>query len=365
MSLEPGRPGVVRLMTLHGAKGLEAKVVFLADPTGDGPSGRGHWIDRERNPPAGHFRVAQKAGPWGEIDIALPRDWETMCRIEEEFENAEKVRLLYVGATRAAELLVVSVRRSAAGKAGGPWAALAPFLTADLALPALAPPGASAPPRPSRETLEAAQARRASRATAVREPTYRVVPVTDIVHAAEKPAWERTGRGMSWGRVLHAVLEAAMRDETLDLGPFAANVLAEEERPAEDVAEVLRVVEGVRASPLWARARAAKRRLVEVPFALRVDPEEIGLSGGPGTTILQGAIDLLFEEDEGWVLVDYKSDAVGENRDSLIRFYTPQVTFYSRYWEKLTGRPTRAGLFFVTTGETVWVPAVTRVSGNL
>ena len=364
MSLEPGRPGVVRLMTLHGAKGLEAKVVFLADPTGDGPSGRDYWIDRERNPPVGHFRVAQKAGPWGEIDIALPRDWETMCELEDEFENAEKVRLLYVGATRAAELLVVSVKRNAARKASGPWAALDPFLTADLSLPAPAPGAAAAPPPPAPETLEAAQARRASRGTAVRKPTYRVVPVTDIVHAAEKPAWERTGRGMSWGRVLHAVLEAAMRDDTLDLPPFAANVLAEEERPAGDLGEVLRVVEGVRTSPLWARAQAAKQRLVEVPFALRVDPEEIGLEGGPGLTLLQGAIDLLFEEEDGWVLVDYKSDAVGENRDSLVRFYAPQVALYSRYWERLTGRPTRAGLFFVATGETVWVPAVAAVSGN-
>ncbi|MGE5414679.1 MAG: UvrD-helicase domain-containing protein, partial [Syntrophomonadaceae bacterium] len=35
MSVEPGRPGVVRLMTLHGAKGLEARVVFLAEPAAE------------------------------------------------------------------------------------------------------------------------------------------------------------------------------------------------------------------------------------------------------------------------------------------------------------------------------------------
>src|SRR5690606_5751369 len=32
--LEPNRPGVVRLMNLHQAKGLEATVVVLADPSG-------------------------------------------------------------------------------------------------------------------------------------------------------------------------------------------------------------------------------------------------------------------------------------------------------------------------------------------
>ena len=35
LPLEPGRSAVVRVMNLHKAKGLEAKVVFLADPCGD------------------------------------------------------------------------------------------------------------------------------------------------------------------------------------------------------------------------------------------------------------------------------------------------------------------------------------------
>ena len=34
LPLEPGRTDVVRLMNLHKAKGLEANVVFLADPAG-------------------------------------------------------------------------------------------------------------------------------------------------------------------------------------------------------------------------------------------------------------------------------------------------------------------------------------------
>ena len=34
LPLEPGRTDVVRLMNLHKAKGLEANVVFLADPLG-------------------------------------------------------------------------------------------------------------------------------------------------------------------------------------------------------------------------------------------------------------------------------------------------------------------------------------------
>ena len=44
LPLEPGRTDVVRLMNLHKAKGLEANVVFLADPCGgfEATRGRAH-----------------------------------------------------------------------------------------------------------------------------------------------------------------------------------------------------------------------------------------------------------------------------------------------------------------------------------
>src|SRR5262249_7998960 len=41
LPLEPGRGDVVRLMNLHKSKGLEAAVVFLADPSG----GVRPWVD--------------------------------------------------------------------------------------------------------------------------------------------------------------------------------------------------------------------------------------------------------------------------------------------------------------------------------
>jgi ATP-dependent helicase/nuclease subunit A len=164
---------------------------------------------------------------------------------------------------------------------------------------------------------------------------------------------------MSWGRVVHRLLEALMRDGRLDVRVYAANLLAEEERSAGDLEEIVRTVEAVRTSDLWARAAAAPRRLVEVPFALMVGREELGLADGPAETLLQGAIDLVFEQDGTWTLVDYKSDTVGDRLDELVAFYTPQIAIYRRYWERLTGRPTRAGLFFADTGREVW-PEVPR-----
>jgi ATP-dependent helicase/nuclease subunit A len=337
MSVEPGRPGVVRLMTLHGAKGLEAKVVFLAEPAGNPPSGRDYWIDRNVDPPAGYFRVYEKVGKFSEREIAVPAGWEEKCELEEQFERAEATRLLYVGATRAEELLVVSIKRTATGKASGPWCALEPFLGGDL--PRSAPAAiAVPPPLPGISAdLEAAAAARADRRAAAAGPTHGAVSVTALSHSAtEKPAWESTGRGMSWGRVMHGVLEALMRDPKVDARAVAANLLAEEERPPAELEEIVRLA---------------------VPFAMDVPREELGLAEGPPRVVLQGAIDLVFEEDDGWVLVDYKSDAVTpQNRAGLVAFYARQVDTYRRYWRELTGRPTRAGIFFAQTGDTEWIP---------
>ena len=51
----------------------------------------------------------------------------------------------------------------------------------------------------------------------------------------------------------------------------------------------------------------------------------------------------------------YKSDTVTGNRNELVTFYSRQIELYRRYWERLTGRSTKAGLFFVQTGEEWWL----------
>jgi ATP-dependent helicase/nuclease subunit A len=367
MTTEPGRPHAVRLMNLHRAKGLEAPIVFLADPTADWREEADCWIDRDAEEPQGYFPVVksqEKRGGGSErVIVAQPTGWSEMAEVEKRFVAAERLRLLYVAATRAGNTLVVSSQtRDGAPAARGAWKRFLPFLRHPLGDVAAARRAASGLPAAAAapvaaETLEDFRDRRRARAAAAAAPSLSVTSVTRIAHAAveETPFASRTGRGMSWGRVIHRLLEGSMRDPALDLRTYAANLLAEEERPEGDAAEAVRLVEAVRASPLWARARRARRTLVEVPFALTVASAELGSTEGPPETLLTGAVDLVFEEDGGWVLVDYKSDTIDGNREALVRFYSKQIEIYRRFWSELTKRPTRAGLFFVQTGEEVWL----------
>lgn len=99
---DPSAPlDAVRVMTAHGAKGLQAPVVILADATADPGSA-----------PRGIMRWAPEGG--AELPIFRPRSIERAGAIEtalseaEQRDLAEHWRLFYVAATRAEEQLVIA-----------------------------------------------------------------------------------------------------------------------------------------------------------------------------------------------------------------------------------------------------------------
>ena len=187
---------------------------------------------------------------------------------------------------------------------------------------------------------------------AARTESYSVLPITKIAHGSHQElvkAEEGLGKGMSWGRVLHRLFEAMLRDESLDIGIYAANLLKDEERDAADLEEVMRVVAAVRGSSLWKRVQTSDERYVEIPFALTATIEP------HGETLLHGTIDLVFREGPRWYIVDYKSDSTSNRLDALVEYYKPQVDHYARFWSQLTGAPASAGLFFVDGLHEKWV----------
>lgn len=93
--VEEGTDGV-RMMTVHGAKGLEFPVVILAEPTANAARKRpSHWVDPDK-------RVwAQALAECEPFDL---RDHEAEVLA---LDRHEALRLGYVAATRARDLLIV------------------------------------------------------------------------------------------------------------------------------------------------------------------------------------------------------------------------------------------------------------------
>ena len=99
--VEEGAEGV-RIMTVHRAKGLEFPVVLLADLTCNETAGDAHrWVD-----PASGLCALRVAGH-------APRELLEHAEEEMRRDREEAMRLLYVGATRARDLLIVPAVGSA------------------------------------------------------------------------------------------------------------------------------------------------------------------------------------------------------------------------------------------------------------
>lgn len=92
-------------------------------------------------------------------------------------------------------------------------------------------------------------------------------------------------------------------------------------------------------SPLAERIRSAAcegKLKREQPFVLGITTEE---SGGD-YELIQGIIDLYFEEADGIVLLDYKTDRVGQAAE-LAERYRIQLEYYAQAIRQITGKPVK------------------------
>lgn len=81
-----------------------------------------------------------------------------------------------------------------------------------------------------------------------------------------------------------------------------------------------------------------------------------------GDTLLQGVIDCAFQEDGGWVLLDYKTDRIGDEA-AFIQRYQMQLAWYALALERITGQPVREmWLYALSLGKAFPVPRTENVS---
>lgn len=348
----PQTESAVRLMNLHKVKGLEAPVVFLASPVGKWQPPINLHVDRAGDQVRGYLAVHEESTGFHPKMLACPPGWDACTAEEQRFAAAERTRLLYVAATRVGSHLIVCRKDKDNGKTNY-WGFFAEHLQEFETLP---DPGRPKVPRRKSVRMSAADLQAAEEAvngrwSTSRAPTYVTAAAKEssVTPSAMHRPVTSGEHGTEWGTVIHFLLQQAMVAPESDLQPLAFTALEEQGLSSSLVEEALATVRSVMDSAIWRRARAGSRILVEVPFTRLLEP---GAEDAALPTILRGVIDLAFAEPEGWVIVDYKTDAVTpEHLGELTEHYRPQVVTYARHWEQIVGQPVKeCGLYFTRLG---------------
>jgi len=372
----PETSDVVRLMTIHQAKGLEFPIVFIADMD---------WNKRGGSPIA-HFDAT--LGPV----LAMPRKRghkpanpaQAMHQLmESKEEEAETNRLFYVAATRAADYLILSAGLPANGRVSSPWlkllaqrfdletggAAFDPVSGRHVLAPAEIPEIRVIRTPPDAEPIDKQQASPLSKVQRFRElvnnceptewpetlcrlhpdvslrRTFSVSEIEEAVHdAAPMPRGEfraksrnrDSGKSAEVGTLVHNVLEQ------VDLhAPESLPELLEQQlqRASDSVRDSLRskadtCLRAWSQSEIPKELGSAHKVFREVDFLLR------WTDGGRPAAHIAGKIDCLYETgDHRWCVLDYKTGGhVGDNPATIRSRYGIQLCLYALAVRELLGR---------------------------
>lgn len=94
------------------------------------------------------------------------------------------------------------------------------------------------------------------------------------------------------------------------------------------------------------KAACLKKLRREQPFVLSVQAEEIYPEAkGEDRILVQGIIDSYFEEEDGLVLVDYKTDRI-KSVQELVDKYRAQLDYYAKALEQLTKKKVKQKLIY-------------------
>ena len=103
-------------------------------------------------------------------------------------------------------------------------------------------------------------------------------------------------------------------------------------------------------SPVAERMRAAAERgglYQEQPFVFALPADEILKKESREPILIQGIIDVFFEEEDGIVVLDYKTDYVPENPEETLRErYAAQLALYARALYEITGKPVKEKIMY-------------------
>ncbi|QBY02413.1 double-strand break repair helicase AddA [Rhodophyticola sp. CCM32] len=303
---DPGRAGnQIRVMSIHGAKGLEAPIVILPD------------CAQRRSGNQGVRLLEPEGGPlvWPMPKADAPAMMRPAHEAAARAEAEERNRLLYVAMTRAESWLIVAAAGDLGRAAGQSWygmiresaealsAAPQPMFgetglrleSGDWAAPGDAAPVAAPPPAglPDWARHPAADTGRMQPARAPSDLGGAKALASDTVGLAEDQAKRR-------GRLIHLLLEHLPGVAEAGWAAAAPGILAlEEDVPEPEQAALLEEASRVLTAPALAPVFAPDT-LAEVPLTAWSDILSVQLFG---------VIDRLIVTETRVLAVDFKSNA--------------------------------------------------------
>jgi ATP-dependent helicase/nuclease subunit A len=359
---ESAAGGAVRLMTVHKAKGLEFNLVVIADA---GRSVRG------ASSPAFLMAETGLAARLDKLDgdslVYRMARW-----LDNQQNEAEEQRLLYVAATRAKEKWIVSGHLTPGrqgyrangwlndllGATGVGLLSLDPENSENLAvtpagqafrLRTVQDTAASAPSSPIRIPLAD---RAVSQLPALYQPVLTSRDPQEELEARKETArysWRTAGEHIQpasdvTGRMVHRALQRWMFPGDPYLEPLleslaVENGLTDARHKAAQLEKVCQLLDRLRAHSLWAEVSAAQERYHELPYARQL----------PGRGAEAGFIDLLYRNRDGWHLIDFKTDELAgdpELDDAILR-HRQQLQRYKQAVGALLGTLASARLCFL------------------
>ncbi len=381
---QAGAADVVRILSMHGSKGLEYPVVFAA-----GLGKRFNAADKRATVVLDdRLGIGLRCIGKDKIrhDTLLRR---AIAARAWQQQVAEEMRILYVGMTRAkTRLVLIGSKKNTAEAVEA--ASASPITLADIAgascfldwlLPsflqceegagtvvchsqqevrALARPEAAAPaPAEDNALTEALRARFSWRypfGRAVTVPSK--VSVSQLIQGEERgfdvpvPSFAKNDvpelRAAALGTAIHGLLAGLSLNHCPDtdvpafLQQEAARLAADNRFPADCLPSL--DVSGIAAflqSPLGRRLRAAKRVERELEFAVEQSADTLLGEGCNEPVLLQGVIDCCFTESNGWVLLDFKTDRLfnGQPAREVAEKHRAQLALYASALETLSGMP--------------------------
>jgi ATP-dependent helicase/nuclease subunit A len=361
----------VRVMTVHGAKGLEAPIVILADtitPPGGPPQRQPRLLAL---PPDGAPGAPERfvwAGPKAN-DFALVTTARERARRETEEEYR---RLLYVAMTRAIDRLIVCGAEGERGRPEGCWwdlvfAALRPVSveeadddgkiwryrkTPQLALDLVPPSAASAEPAATPPAWLEREAATEATASAALSPS-RAYDETAVVHARPPGGREARAKALARGDIVHRLLQSlpdiprAARDEAARRH-LARN--GKDHFSAEECERMLEQVRLVLEDTRFAELFSAGSR-AEVPIVGR-------LTHSGGTIAVSGQVDRLAVTADAILIADYKTNRPAPRRLDEVPAYVAQLALYRAVLGQLyPGKAIRAALIWTDVPDLMEVSA--------